>query len=67
MATVLSDCWTITQAADYLGLSRQRVWQLIREGRLEASWIGSRWLVDDRELRRFAKVKRPSSLHTTRS
>lgn len=40
-----SDVITISIAARILGVSRQRVHQLVREGRLAGTWTGSNWVL----------------------
>lgn len=42
----VSNAVSATQAAELLGISRQRVHQLIAAGKLEAVRVGSGWLVD---------------------
>ena len=50
---------SITEAAKALGLSRQRVWVLVREGRLKAEKVGSTWVIDDRSLIDFIQKRGP--------
>jgi len=47
MATEL---YTIPEAAQYFGISRQRLWKLVDEGRIKAQRIGQQWLIKERDL-----------------
>lgn len=49
---------SITEAAKALGLSRQRVWVLVREGRLKAEKVGSTWVIDDRSLSNYLRERK---------
>jgi len=42
--------YSITEAAEKLGMSRQRVHQLIQEGRLLATQHGKMWLISEDEI-----------------
>lgn len=46
--------YSTTQAATFLGVSRQYVWKLVRNGDLEAVRIGRFWCIPLGALRRFA-------------
>jgi excisionase family DNA binding protein len=65
MSTVLDGQYlTVSEAADELGLSRQRVHKLIVSGQLESEAIHERLLVIPRKsLDAFKKLDRPSGLH----
>lgn len=47
---------TITEAAERLGVSRQRVHQLIKQGRLEAEQVGHIWIIPESALDDIKKV-----------
>jgi len=47
MATEL---FTIPEAAEYFGVSRQRLWKLVDEGRIKAQRVGQQWLIKERDL-----------------
>ncbi len=51
---------TTAAAAALLGISPRGVTDLIERGRLEATWVGGRWQVDERsvEIRRTTKGER---------
>jgi excisionase family DNA binding protein len=49
---------TITQAAERLGLSRQRIHVLIKEGRIRAEQAGKIWLITPEEVRKFKRKPR---------
>ena len=53
----LSDWLSTGQAARYLGLSRQRVDQLTRDGRLPSEVVGGRRLIHRRELHALAATR----------
>jgi excisionase family DNA binding protein len=44
---------TVSQVAERLGLSRQRIYVLVNTQRIAAERFGKTWLIDDAELKRF--------------
>jgi len=54
----MTDYMTVQQAAEYLGLSRRRVYQFIHAGRLAAIKLGRDFLIEPQELERFAAIPR---------
>ena len=59
---------TVGEAAEELGVSASRVYQLIRSGALEAERIGRTWLVDDASVSaRVASATRPGRPRRQRS
>jgi excisionase family DNA binding protein len=65
MSTVLDGQYlTVSEAAEELSLSRQRVHGLIKSGQIPAETIHERLLVIPRTaLDRFKKLDRPAGLH----
>lgn len=51
---------TVGQAAELLGVTPDRVRQLIRVGRLHAERFGRAWMVDETDASRVAAVARPA-------
>src|SRR5688572_20200884 len=51
--------YSLMEVARALGVTRQRVGQLIKAGLLDAQRHGNIWLVEERDLRRFTELKRP--------
>lgn len=50
---------TIPEAADKLGLSPQRVWRFVQEGRLKATKMHPRlWVIREEDLEEFSKEER---------
>lgn len=49
---------TLSEVAQILSLSPVRVRQLAQIGRLRASKVGDRWVVTEREVQRFAALRR---------
>lgn len=47
MATNL---FTLPEAAEYFGVSRQRIWKLVTDGRIKAQRVGQAWLIAERDL-----------------
>jgi excisionase family DNA binding protein len=47
MATEL---YTIPEAAEYFGVSRQRIWLLVTQGRIKAQRAGQQWLIKEHDL-----------------
>jgi len=58
----MSEYYTITEAARILGLSRARVHQFVKTGRLRAEGraLGRYWYFTEHEIARFAALSRPS-------
>lgn len=50
---------TVIEAAARLGVSRYRIWQLVKAGRLPAVKLGRDWLIEDRDLELVAKRAGP--------
>jgi len=51
-----TDLLSLPAVAAELGVSRQRVWKWVRAGRLPASRIAGRWVVERRNCRRPATL-----------
>lgn len=47
MATAL---FTIPETAKYFGVSRQRIWLLVTQGRIKARRVGQSWLIAERDM-----------------
>lgn len=52
------DLISVAQAGEVLGLQRDRVSRLIREGRISAVKIGRAYVIDRAEVERFAALPR---------
>jgi excisionase family DNA binding protein len=50
----------VAQAAERLGISGQRVRWYIKHGRLAAKKVGRDWLIEEAELARFERRRRPA-------
>jgi len=48
---------TTTEAGKKLGVTRERIWQLIRNGELKATRFGRVWMIDTKDLK--AVERRP--------
>jgi hypothetical protein len=59
MITASQKLFTVTEAAKELGLSPVRVRQFCQEGRIGRKH-GTFWLIDEGELKRFARQERPA-------
>lgn len=53
---------TVEQAAKRLKLSKVRILQFIKSGRLEAKYVGV-WLIENDSLSSFQRKKRPNGKH----
>lgn len=64
MATNL---FTLPEAAEYFGVSRQRIWKLVTDGRIKAQRVGQAWLIAERDLLKiqWKRAGRPSNHHTS--
>jgi excisionase family DNA binding protein len=49
----ISECLTVTQAAELRGISRQAVLESIGRGTLKATKVGNQWLISRKDLERF--------------
>ncbi len=56
----------LEEVAVRLGLSRQRVHQLVRAGDLSARQVAGRWVVDDAQLDRLAEGRSPGRIFSPR-
>lgn len=45
-----TDLFTIPEAARYFGISRQRMWLLVSQGRVRAQRVGQSWLIKQRDM-----------------
>jgi len=50
---------TLTQTAAVIGLSRIRTWELVRDGRIKATRVGSAWLIGEQDAWEFRDIPRP--------
>jgi excisionase family DNA binding protein len=57
MSVSTLDLLNVTQAAELLGLSAERVGQFCREGRIGQK-VGERWVIPRDELEQFRKIPR---------
>lgn len=58
---------TVTEAAEVLGLTVQRVRQLIKDKQLPAEAVHERlWVISTKELEKFRKKDRPTGVHKDR-
>ena len=53
---ILTDKWlTIEQIADYLQVSREKIYKLCQRGKMPASKLGGQWRFDRAEIDRWLK------------
>lgn len=50
---------TIEQIADYLQVSKEKVYKLCQRGRMPASKVGGQWRFDMMEVDRWVRKQRP--------
>jgi len=48
----------VAQVAHRLNVNPRKVWRLIREGKLPAIWLETRWRIDPRDLHAFIEARR---------
>jgi len=53
----VTEVFTTVQAAALLGITRERVWQCIRDKKLVATQVGRQWLIAPEDLRRFIEER----------
>jgi len=56
---------TTEEAAKILGVSKRRVTDFCREGRIGMR-LGKSWLIDEQECRKFARLPRPTGRPKTK-
>lgn len=56
----MPDKWlTIEQIADYLQVSREKIYKLCQRGKMPASKLGGQWRFDRKEIDLWLKKQRP--------
>jgi excisionase family DNA binding protein len=50
VSSMATELFTIPEAARYFGISRQRLWKLVDEGRIKAQRMGQQWFIKERDL-----------------
>lgn len=61
MDNTMTDQWlTLEQIADYLQVSKEKVYKLCQRGRMPASKIGGQWRFDKKEVDDWARQQRPT-------
>jgi excisionase family DNA binding protein len=55
---IADDLMNSVEAAEALGITRLRVWQLVKLGRIKAETIGRTMLFERTEIARFKKIPR---------
>lgn len=56
----MTDKWlTIEQIADYLQVSREKIYKLCQQGRMPASKVGGQWRFDLKEIDTWVRKQRP--------
>lgn len=51
---------TTSEAAAYLGLTRAWLWRLIKEGKIAGEKRGRDWWIDDAEVERYKRERKPA-------
>ncbi len=56
----MTDKWlTIEQIAEYLQVSKEKIYKLCQRGRMPASKLGGQWRFDVREVDHWVREQRP--------
>ncbi len=56
----MTDKWlTIEQIADYLQVSREKIYRLCQKGKMPASKVGGQWRFDKKEVDTWVRKQRP--------
>ena len=65
MSTVIANkFYTVAEACEELGLTRQRICQLLNSGQLQGEKAHDMlWLIPEKSLQDFKKIERPSGQH----
>lgn len=50
---------TIEQVAEYLQVSREKLYKLVQQGRMPASKVGGQWRFDLKEIDDWVRKQRP--------
>lgn len=60
--TEMTDKWlTIEQIADYLQVSKEKMYKLCQRGKMPASKVGGQWRFDIKEVDSWVRQQRPRS------
>jgi DNA binding domain, excisionase family len=51
---------TTTEAAAHLGVTRAWLWQLIKRGTIKAEMRGRDWWIEDAEVERYRRERKPA-------
>ena len=58
--TIMTDKWlTIEQIADYLQVSKEKIYKLCQRGKMPASKVGGQWRFDIKEIDAWVRKQRP--------
>lgn len=49
--------YSVTQAADYLGIARQNVHKAIKRGKIKAHKIGNVYMIREKEVERYRETR----------
>jgi predicted DNA-binding protein (UPF0251 family) len=54
---------TLLQSANIVGVTRQRMWQLLKAGRIKGASVGTtgNWVIPEKSILDFAKLNRPKN------
>jgi len=59
----MTEKWlTIEQIADYLQVSREKIYRLCQKGKMPASKVGGQWRFDLKEVDAWVRQQRPKAL-----
>jgi len=58
----MTDKWlTIDQIADYLQVSKEKIYKICQKGKMPASKLGGQWRFDRREIDTWLRKQRPAN------
>lgn len=62
----MTDKWlTIEQIAEYLQVSKEKIYKLCQRGRMPASKLGGQWRFDQKEVDQWVRQQRPKQKYVS--
>ncbi len=62
MEPLMAEKWlTIDQIADYLQVSREKIYKMCQQSRMPASKLGGQWRFDKNEIDQWLRKQRPQN------
>jgi len=67
IAKITDKWWTIDQIADYLQVSKEKIYKHCQRGKMPASKFGGQWRFDKNEIDHWLRKQRPQKTKKTKN